>query len=132
MEDHLVTALAAAIAAALMKAMAGSLWQKIRRQLASALGRGNLELSRAIETQLEESRWLLENAPEEMRAHAAEEITAEWRGTLRTLLTEHPSLIDDMRNIFGDFRIHQVATANRGSVVHQAGRDMNNHRLSNS
>ena len=122
MEDHLVTAFAASISAALVTTMTSGRWPKTRRQLVSALGRGNIELSRTIETQLEESRWLLENAPEEMRARAAEEVTAEWRGTLRALFTEHPALVDDVRHIFGDFQIHQV-TAVRG---------MNNHRLSGS
>lgn len=120
MEDHLVTALASSIATALVKTMPGGSWQKIRRQLASTLGRGNTELSRTIETQLEESRWLLENAPAEMRVRAAEEITAEWRGTLRALSTEHPPLVDDVRRIFGEFRVDST-------VRHTA---LNNHRLS--
>jgi hypothetical protein len=117
MEDRLVTALASSIASALVKAMSGDPWLQIRRQLASALGLGNAELSRTIDTQLEESRWLLENAPEGMRTHTADQITAEWRGTLRALFTEHPSLVEDVQHLFGRFH-----------ATSQAGH--NNHRLS--
>jgi hypothetical protein len=135
MDDEAIKVLAGSVAAALVKAMTGGLWQQLRRRMATVLGRGDQRRERRVRDQLDDSRTRMEAAPEAVREEVGREVMAEWRGTLRTLLTEHPGAAQELRAMLvemearlpgtpGEVSVAQMASATGGSVVYQAGRDL--------
>lgn len=134
-DDESIKVLASSVAAVLVKAMAGGLWQQLRRRMATVLGRDDEHRERRVRDQLDDSCTRMETASEAIREEVGREIMAEWRGTLRALLAEHPEVAQELRAVLvemearlpgtpGEVSVAQMATATGGSVVYQAGRDL--------
>jgi hypothetical protein len=124
----MMTALAASIATALVKTMGSAWWEKTRTAFARGLGRGNPDHSGTIEGQLEESRWLVRNAPPNLALRTAEDVAADWAGVIRALLVENPGMVKDLRGALSEAQsrptgITQTATATHQATVIQIGRD---------
>lgn len=135
MDDEAIKVLAGSVSAALVKAMAGGLWQQLRRRMVAVLGRGDERRERRVRDQLDDSRTRMETASEAVRGEVGREVMAEWRGTLHTLLAEHPEVAQELRAVLvevdarlpgtpGEVSVAQMVTATGGSVVYQAGRDL--------
>jgi predicted metal-dependent RNase len=122
-------ALAQGGATVLVTAMATDLWTQVRRQVARLLGHGDDAAADSLEQELEESSVALRSATDDVQAR---DVQAELRGVLRTRLRADPELAAQFQALIEEVRaqlpatapvVKQTATADRGSVVIQAGRD---------
>ncbi|MGW1803028.1 hypothetical protein ACWCQN_46240 [Streptomyces sp. NPDC001984] len=131
-------ALAQGGATVLVSAMATELWAQVRGQVARLLGRGDAAAEDALREELEESSSALRAATSDVQAH---DVQAELRGVLRTHLRADPELAAQFQALVEEVcaqlpaaasaSVRQTATADRGGVVIQAGRDAVTGQLTN-
>jgi hypothetical protein len=136
MGTDVVTQLVQDGAQVLVGAMVTDAWTQVRNRVARLLGHGNHTAEQAEEAVLEEFRIAIESAQPESLAEVMREQQAELRGMLRVRLRSDPALAAEFASMLAEVRsllpeqearntaVRQVARADRGSTVNQAGRDV--------
>lgn len=129
-------AIALAAATALVGAITTDAWQQARSALVVLWRRVRPQEAAAVDAELAESRTRVLAARRAGEADAEQAVVAHWRARIRSLLREHPSVADDLRQLQDAYltpaltadeqaRIGQImkATASGHGRVYQAGRD---------
>lgn len=136
MGTDVVTQLVQDGAQVLVGAMVTDAWTQVRSRVARLLGHGNHAAEQAEEAALEDFRIAIESAHPESLAEVMREQQAELRGMLRARLRSDPALAAEFASMLAEVRsllpeqearvtaVRQVARADRGSTVNQAGRDV--------
>ncbi|MFJ4873344.1 hypothetical protein [Streptomyces sp. NPDC088757] len=130
--DAEITLLASTAGTTLMTLLATDAWHGVRDGLVGLWQRVRPDRASAISAELESTREELLRAEEMGDPETQSEIRAEWQGRIRRLLSAHPQLADDLRELLGEAArdesaspvVTQRATASGHARVYQAGGDM--------
>jgi hypothetical protein len=128
-------ALAQTGATVIVTAMATDTWVQIRTRIARLFAKGDTDRERAEAQQLEEIRLILTASPAGKREDAERDLCSELRGVLKERLRNDPQLSiqfaslvaevrEDLSSIRNKTTFQQKASADNGSTVYQAGRDI--------
>ncbi len=88
--------LAGTVASALAKALDTDLWADLRARVAAVLAPTLFEL---VSAQLDEARSRVVAAPRVRLEQARAEFTMEWRGSIHTMLWQHPEAAASLREV---------------------------------
>jgi hypothetical protein len=132
--DPEIAALAGTAGTTLVSLLATEAWESAREGFAGLWSRVRPERAEAVSAELEATRddLLTARAGDDQDTEA--ELSAEWQGRVRRLLTAHPGAADELRRVLAELAestpqvaaptVTQHATASGDSRVYQAGRDM--------
>jgi hypothetical protein len=120
-------------AASIVGAMATDTWSLVRDRLANLLGGGDTARERDEAEELEASHRALAAADETQRSDQERDLGSELRGRIKERLRDDPRFAVELSALIEEIRernpptsreTHIQATADRGSTVIQAGRDV--------
>ena len=131
--DPEIAELAGTGAATLMTLLTTDGWHLVKERFASLWGHFQPERARAIAGELEATRDDLLDAQNDGDPRTVTELGAEWQGRIRRLLTVHPEVLGELRNLLAELApdraaepsVTQQVTASGHARVYQAGRDQN-------
>lgn len=131
--DPEIAALAGTAGTTLVSLLATEAWESAREGFAGLWSR-RPERAEAVSAELEATRDDVLTARAGGDQETEAELSAEWQGRVRRLLSVHPEAADELRRLLSELAetasqtagptITQHATASGDSRVYQAGRDM--------
>ncbi|MFC9595735.1 hypothetical protein ACFTUC_38810 [Streptomyces sp. NPDC056944] len=130
--DPEITALAGTAGTTLVTLLATDTWHRVRDGLVELWQRALPDRALAIAEELNTTRDDLLDARTLGDRETEAEVTAEWQGRMRRLLTARPEVADELRALLTRLApdeavapsVSQHATASGEARVYQAGRDM--------
>ncbi|WP_433266314.1 hypothetical protein ACQPZF_40530 [Actinosynnema sp. CS-041913] len=128
MREDPLRMLAGAVASALAKAVDTNLWADLRTGVAAVLAPTLFDV---VSARLEEARIRVVTAPPIRLEQARAEFTTEWRGSIHTMLWQHPEAATSLREVLNAVSPDLPRVAGEDCFVHhavahvyQAGRDI--------
>ncbi|MEU4806697.1 hypothetical protein [Actinosynnema sp. NPDC023587] len=118
MREEPLRVLAGAVAGALAKAVDTDLWVDLRAGVAAVLAP---TLAEFVSARLDEARVRVVGAPAVRLELARAEFTTEWRGSIHTMLWQHPEAADPLRAVLNAVSPALPRVAGESGVVQHTG-----------
>jgi hypothetical protein len=130
--DPEIAALAGTAGTTVVTLMAGDAWQRTRDAVVALWRRVQPDRADSVDAALEATRSDVLTARAGGDSQTEEELSSEWRGRLRRLLTADPTIAEELRRLLDEIsplipeaapQIRMRATASGHGRVYQAGHD---------
>ncbi|WP_041315665.1 hypothetical protein [Saccharothrix espanaensis] len=118
MREEPLRMLAGAVASALAKAVDTDLWADLRARVAAVLAPTLFDL---VSAHLDEARGRVVGAPAVRLELARAEFTTEWRGSIHTMLWQHPEAAGPLRAVLHAVSPALPRVAGESGVVQHSG-----------